>query len=318
MKKWLFALLLLVSPASASWHSVLQVSVGPPPAYTGPGDVISGAVAWWGLRCYTSAYAGNVADVVDTSTGNTTGTRLQCASGTVSALVSGSACTFVTGNACSALATTCATACKVVTLYDQSGSNKCNSSASPCDVTNATNANRPDYITSCLGGLPCLRAATVAAKLTLASATSHAAVSQPFTFSSVSKRIASFTTYQVVCCDAAFQVAYAVTINNAVYVSGAGNTTQTASDSAAHNYQMVSNNAGTSYLTVDATQTSFALGNATAFASTTYRISGSTAAANNAAIDFFELGVWPSAFSTGNQTSMCHNQFAYWGTSTSC
>jgi hypothetical protein len=69
---------------------------------------------------------------------------------------------------------------------------------------------------------------------------------------------------------------------------------------------------------VDATQTSFALGNATAFASTTYRISGSTAAANNAAIDFFELGVWPSAFSTGNQTSMCHNQFAYWGTSTSC
>ena len=42
-------------------------------AYTGPGDC-SGcsfdatAKAWWGLRCYSNAYSGNVADVVDHAT----------------------------------------------------------------------------------------------------------------------------------------------------------------------------------------------------------------------------------------------------------
>lgn len=41
------------------WHSVLQRSVGsaPPPTYTGPGDVVSGASAWFGLRAYSAAVA---------------------------------------------------------------------------------------------------------------------------------------------------------------------------------------------------------------------------------------------------------------------
>jgi hypothetical protein len=31
-----------------------------------------------------------------------------------------------------------------------------------------------------------------------------------------------------------------------------------------------------------------------------------------------EIGIWSSAFSSGNRTSVCHNQYVYWGTSTSC
>lgn len=31
-----------------------------------------------------------------------------------------------------------------------------------------------------------------------------------------------------------------------------------------------------------------------------------------------EAGIWPIAFSTAQITAMCHNQFAYWGTSVSC
>src|SRR5437879_10288669 len=122
----LFAILLAVQPAVSGSMMLLGVGgSGAAAAYSGPGDVVSGAFAWWGMLCYSNAYSGNVADITDAATGNTTGTRLQCSFGIVSALVSGSACTFVTGNACSSLATTCATACNVVTLYDQSGNTNC-------------------------------------------------------------------------------------------------------------------------------------------------------------------------------------------------
>lgn len=114
--------------------------------YTGPGDIYSGWTMWAGLRCYSAAYSGNAFDLVDTATGNTTGTRVQCSGGTLSALVSGSACTFVTGNSCSPVATTCAISCSVVTMYDQTGNSNC--TATPCHLTQATNANRPIYLTS--------------------------------------------------------------------------------------------------------------------------------------------------------------------------
>lgn len=108
-------------------------------AYTGPGDVVSGAFGWWGLRCYNSAYAGNVADIWDSATGNTTETLLTCSSGgTLNQTVN-------------TLATTCAVACSVKTLYDQSGANKCTGAAA-CDVTQATLAQRPAFTrTGCAG-----------------------------------------------------------------------------------------------------------------------------------------------------------------------
>ena len=97
----------------------------PPAAYTGIGDIAglssNNPIAWWGLRCFSSTTSGTIADITDSATGNTTGTRLQCAAGgIVTAVVSASACTFVTGFACSTLATTCAVGCNVRELYDQS------------------------------------------------------------------------------------------------------------------------------------------------------------------------------------------------------
>jgi hypothetical protein len=121
-------------------------------SYTGSGDVITtGWIAWWGLRCFNAAYAGNVADITDTSTGNTTGTRLKCsAGGAVSAVVSASACTFVTGNACSPLATTCASACQVEELYDQSGNTNCTTA---CNLTVGAFTSRPTFTKSSCAGL---------------------------------------------------------------------------------------------------------------------------------------------------------------------
>jgi hypothetical protein len=54
-----------------------------------PGDVVSGAI-WSAMvaRCYSVGYTGNHLDIADASTGNTTGTRLQCSGGAIFALVS--------------------------------------------------------------------------------------------------------------------------------------------------------------------------------------------------------------------------------------
>lgn len=150
----IFAILAVaLSPAESQTNILGGGMVGDAKAtaaapYAGAGDALPGFYYYVGVDCYTTAYTGLTIDVVDSSTGNTTGTRLQCsAGGHVSALVSASACTFVTGNACSPLATTCTVACNVVTFYGQDGNTNC--AGNPCNFTEATNSKRAKYIANC-------------------------------------------------------------------------------------------------------------------------------------------------------------------------
>ena len=78
MKKLLFAaaLCLATHVANAAWHSVLQVSVGAAPSYTGPGDVVSSATAWWSCsRAYNAAQATALANacILRAATGTNAG-----------------------------------------------------------------------------------------------------------------------------------------------------------------------------------------------------------------------------------------------------
>lgn len=57
MFRWLIAAsLAAATPAAAYWHSVQQVSPGGS-SFTGPGDIVSGASLWVGLRAYSAAVA---------------------------------------------------------------------------------------------------------------------------------------------------------------------------------------------------------------------------------------------------------------------
>jgi hypothetical protein len=93
-------------------------------AYTGPGNIVSGASAWWGLRAYNTAYAtalGNIANIVDTATGAATCTIKANASGDADLTTAGAG---GAGNNCLLGATTfCTTThaagCSVTLLYDQ-------------------------------------------------------------------------------------------------------------------------------------------------------------------------------------------------------
>jgi hypothetical protein len=122
-------------------------------AYAGPGDCCSITTwkAWWGFRCFSAAYSGNVADIQNA--GATLGTRLQCSGGAITADGSATDCTFITGNVCSALLTTCAVACYLEELYDQSGKTNCSSAA--CNLVQATQAKQPKINNSFNGSATC-------------------------------------------------------------------------------------------------------------------------------------------------------------------
>lgn len=161
-------------------------SSGPPPSYTGFGDVVtSGTKAYWSCaRGFNAASTGaNACKICDQATG------IVCATATVAA--SG----FVTIPQLAGV--TCGTAglvCVVDTAYDQSGALGCAGSTA-CDVVQATNANRPILTMAALGGLPCMTFAQ-ANSTVLKSATSLTQA-QPHSWSAVAERTGGFGTFSV-------------------------------------------------------------------------------------------------------------------------
>ena len=285
-------------------------SAGAPPGYTGPGDIItSGAMMWWGMRCYNNAYAGNVADITDSATGNTTGTRLQCSSGTVSALVSGSACTFVTGNACSSLATTCATACNVLTLYDQSGALKC-AGAIACTVTNAANADRPTVTVSCQNSHPCM-VFNGSAQQMLSAANLASTQAQPIYMSFVAKRTGNFTSFAGVAVPGSGGSPYGGFANAANQITCyAGNTASVAAtDNAVHAAQ-IQFNSTTSVFYVDGASTT-GQNCGTGSASGAQPTVGNSGFGQLMTGQVMEVGFWAGS-NTGSNSTMNSNQHTYW------
>ena len=100
------------------------------PAYVGPGDVVAGAVAWWGLRAYSAASIGGNVVKIRRSSDNTTKIFTSQANGGIN-----TADAFFDGSNYF-----------VDTLYDQTGNGR--------DLAQATTADQPSFITSAFNGLP--------------------------------------------------------------------------------------------------------------------------------------------------------------------
>ena len=283
------------------------LDAAPAAGYQGPGDIVPGALGWWGLRCYSAAYSGNVADVVDGATGTTTGTRLKCASGVVSALVSASACTFVTGNACSPIATTCAILCNIITEYDQSGNS--------LDMLTAGGGGAPTdgpiYVPNNIGStLPSLQC-TISGGQWLKN-TTGITQAQSLQISYVSNRNNNTTTLQrgvFASNGVGIYVGYGALINQAEIAAGTA-VDKTATDSAFHAYQAGFNNAS-SNLMIDGTANTGLTTGTTGLAGT-MSLCGNTFS-NNYDGYIQEVGVWAGLFSGANETSMNNNQHTYWG-----
>jgi hypothetical protein len=157
-------------------------------SYSGPGDVVSGALAWGSCaRVYNVSLAStstSLCDLVDTSVGGTAICTLR-GSSTGFVDLAGSYCTGSTTPA-AACAAAAGGACRVSKVYDQIGGTS--------GWINATNGQRPVLTFSAQNGLPGLTG-TAAANTSLTTSSTFTQA-QPWTLVAAAKRTANFTTSQ--------------------------------------------------------------------------------------------------------------------------
>jgi len=260
----------------------------PASAYTGPGDVVPGATAWWGLRAYSSATSGSKAANICRASDST------CED--INTLSDGN---FDTATAASFCAST---TCTIHTLYDQTGNGY--------DLTQSVVVFRPMLTLNCLGSLPCItfmsRDTGTSTSLGIAGGPTQA---QPITGEFVANQAASpaelFDVLDSAGGNTQFGFRHANTIG-----AYAGNAVQTlsASDGSWHASQSVFNGAA-SVLYVDATASS-------AYNAGTSSLTGfADFTINTIGFDgkIVEGGWWPSAFNSTQASNMNSNAHTYWG-----
>lgn len=270
-----------------------------PPAYTGPGDIVAGAKAFWSTSsCYSAAYAGSVALIADNATGLTT-TTIGCSSGVVS----------VTGG--SPLAATCSSACNYVTMFDQSGALACAGSTA-CDLTNATPSSQMTLLSNSINTSSC---ASIASGLSLISANNFT-LPQPFTVAMISERTGGTGNIFGVVHDAGsgsgtIRAGY----NNAVNKAGMFNgnsivTGAAASDNSAHSLIYVFADATQSVIYVDGSGTNQSLGGTTGFSGAAVAMGSNGAGETGFAC---EASIWGNDIGSTNAASLSTNGRARYG-----
>lgn len=266
----------------------------PPASYVGPGDLVSGATAWYGLRAYKASYA----------TGSNPAITIRRASDSTTATIN----ILATGNLDVATATAfCAsTTCFVTQAFDQTGNGN--------NATQATAANQPQLSFSCAGSLPCM-AFNGAQGLSAASFT----LAQPTSMSAVAMRSSSnTTTEQYIIGEPGTpysQLSFENIANTAYIYSYNSKLTVSAADGVTHALQGVLVAGASQSINIDGTLTTGSGGAGTPM-SGLLTIGGGTAAPLYGNIE--EAGIWPSAFTPTQQTAVCHNQSAAYSLGLSC
>jgi len=261
-------------------------------SYSGPGDIVAGALAWYGLRAYSAAQC----------TGSVAAIRIVKASdGTAAQNIN----ILTTGALDVATIAALGYAVKVTTWYDQSGAGR--------HLTNATLATMPTLNLTGLGSLPALQFIDGTDGQTLSYAAGMGAQAQPNSFSLIFRRVAA-NNYQGYLLDSASNGVMANNVaNSMLFYNGSGLAVVPATDGAFHAAQLIADHAGAgSYGYVDGTNTALNLGATTGWAAGEIRI-GANGARSTPQMTLAEVGIWHSAFSAGNSSAMNSNQHTYWG-----
>jgi hypothetical protein len=294
----LWLILISVSPVRAQFNGCKAGFCVPgstaTSSYSGPGDVVSGATAFYGLRGYNNAYATgtNNAITIRRTSDSTTSNIVILANGNLDVATATTFCTSTT--------------CFVTTIYDQVGTH---------NLTQATNSAQPQLTFNCLNtSLPCLTfTGSSSQQLTGAFTTS----AQPNTFSYVGERTGTFTANNsIVGSNNGTQAGFGTTANLAFGFSGTV-VTATAADSALHAVQAVMSGVSGS-LNVDGTLTG-SLNAGTNGINATITVGSSGVSTNFLTGLYAEVIVFSgSAVTPTNQATLCHNQRTYWGSGGSC
>lgn len=312
MFRLLALLLVLAGPASAQnllMHSGKAVQfTAAAGGYTGPGDVVATANAWWGLRAYSTADLGNrlinLCNPADS-------TCIDVSSDVVTGALT--APTNVGGTDCTAVTT-----CTIKTWYSRAGNNCVTSSN--CDVTQATAASRPTLTWSCVNSKPC---AVFAGAQFLVASNNAVSLPQPFTTSAVSIRTANFTTAQEqMRMQANNTFAYRQATNTIQMFAGtAAQIVANITDNNWHAFQALYNGASSQLMCGGSAGTNCSNGGtdnaispgANATDANAYSVGGAAGGTNPLSGNIAEIGIWGSGFDGTQRTNMNANQITYWG-----
>ncbi len=282
--------------------STLYPGTGYPSAYTGPGDVVAGAVSWYGVRAYTAAIAAaatqplvNVSRASDSHTCDI----LVATDGFLGITAS---CSTGGENGTTAAAWCNATTCSISTLYDQAGVK---------NMTNATLATQPTLLFSCVNGRVCM-AFTATQTIGNAAPTTTA---QPITFSLAWDRTGNFTLSGSLFGGggASPQILTPPASTNTWILNAGSNVSAVAQDTLWHSGNAVINGASSNWYVDGADH----LGNAGADTMNSARNSFIGNSVNYIG-RVVEAGYWGIAFDATQLVNMCHNQRFYWNTTGGC
>ena len=303
MRFLLAALFALISTACSAQLTLTHA--GRQVLYTGVGDVAtangvsSSMTAYWGLRCYSAAYTGNVADVWDSATGTTTETVLTCSAGNA------------INQTVNPLATTCASGCVIKTFYDQTGNS--NNLSTPSNIL----ANMATLNTSCSGlsgkynYCAVFNGSSDYYKVTIAGL----ATAQPYTYAAVSERTGAFTSLQIMMATSTSGVppylSYRAVANNVTITAGTGVNVTGINDSAFHASVVTFNGASSCYYIGSASAATTSLG--TSAQTTSIAVGASTTPGNYMTGSLVEAFVASPSSLCAAAPAIQANQNAYWG-----
>ena len=272
----------------------------PVPAYLGPGDFVSSAKAWYGLRAYSAATRGSAIANVCNSTG---GVDVGCADVLSDATTGALVPKTISGITCPG------PNCTVKTLYDQSGANTC--TGAPCNLAQATVASRPVLAANCLGSKPCMQFSGGQGVHNA----STASIAQPWSVTGVYTTTAAGAIF--VSSTGAYEGLIAVTPPGQMqFWTGAHINAGAANNGSIHAVAGVANGAS-SLLRVDGLDTSVFAGGADAFQNSDWWIGNDTF---NEALTgtVTEAGIWGAAFTATQRTDLCFNESIFWSATPHC
>ena len=268
-------------------QGILVITYSPGSSYSGPGDIVSSATAWWGLRAYSLAKAGTKAAQICRTSDSACIDVYTLANGNFD---TGYASAFCSG-----------TTCRVAILYDQTGNGH--------DAVDSTGSQQPVLTFNCIGSLPCMTFNS--ANSTLLYNNDGFTVPQPYTMSSVAERTANFTTEVPLLQDGTnvYGIYFDSVANSWLMYGGGTPLEMSASDSAFHTIEAVFNGASSEgYLDGSGTGTSQV---GSSFGTGGLSIGGTWPTYLKGII--IEEGIWGSGFNATQAGNMNTNQHSYWG-----
>lgn len=294
MKKLLLTLAFILTSltAAGAWT---HGSGGGGSSYSGPGDLaLSGgdAITWYAIdRCYSSTYVGNVADVWDAATGSTTETLITCSTG------------GVVNQTIHALSVTCASACKIKTVYAQKGQTACFGSAT-CDMTAQGAVSAWPVLTlNYSGGKAC--ATTAGGSELFQTALAYANYNQPYSMSAVAIRTAGTSYNSMFSLNAGNGLLWDHSANNILVFGGSTSSTASATDNVLHSFQAVFNGAS-SEAYIDTTATALASGGSSSIGNAVMNAMNFSGTSMTGAQ--CEWGFWNYAFTSSDWVKLGTNQ----------